>query len=92
MRLSSAYVRFGSTPFWPLPGVEQALDVAALRFRELAPVEQAPGLGRVVVRDGGLEPLAQRDWLAQLPPKPAAEPDLRGAIRRTAQRRFRNIV
>ena len=85
-------MRFGSTPFWTLPRIEQALDVVALRLRELATVEQAPGLGRVVVRDGGLEPLAQRDRLAQLTAQPPAETDLRGAVRGCAQSRFIKIV
>jgi hypothetical protein len=48
----------------PLPLVDQPLDVAALRVREVEPVEEAPRLGGVVVRDRGLEVLAERGRLA----------------------------
>ena len=47
--------------------------MAALRGREVEAVEQAPDLGRVVVRDRGLEVLANGQRLGQLAPQPAQE-------------------
>lgn len=49
----------------------------ALRLREVEPLEQAPCLGRVVVRDGRLEVLAERRRLAELAPEPPEEADAR---------------
>ncbi len=60
----------------PLPGVEQLLDVAALRVAELEPREKPPRLGDVVVLDRRLEMLARRDRLAQLAPQPAEKAHL----------------
>ena len=53
--------------------------MAALFFTELECCEEASRLRRVVVRDRGLEPLARRRRLAQLPAQPAEETDGVGA-------------
>ena len=45
----------------------------ALRRGEVEQAEQAPRLGRVVVRDRGLEVLALRGRLAKLPTQPTEE-------------------
>ena len=57
----------------PLPLVEQPLDVAALGRRELELRDDPARLGGVVVLDRGLEPLAERLGLAQLPAQPAQQ-------------------
>ena len=62
-----------------LPLVEQALDVAALRVGELEARDDPARLGRVVVLDRRLEPLAQRVRLAKLAAQPAEQADLRRA-------------
>jgi hypothetical protein len=49
--------------------------VLPLRVGEVHSREQAPGLDGIVVRDRGLEPLAQRRRLAQLPAEPPEEAD-----------------
>jgi XdhC/CoxI family protein len=49
--------------------------MAALRVRELHLLEQAPRLGRIVVRDRRFEPLAPGRRLAQLSAQPAEETD-----------------
>ena len=38
--------------------VDEAEDVATLLLRELQPLDESPHLRRVVVRDRGLDPLA----------------------------------
>ena len=53
--------------------------MAALRLRELVAGDDPPRLARVVVLDRSLEPFAKRLGLAQLPPQPAEQADLRGA-------------
>jgi hypothetical protein len=52
-------------------------DVRALRVVERQLGDEAPGLGRVVVLDRGLEVLADRGRLPQLAPEPAEEGDVR---------------
>jgi hypothetical protein len=59
------------------PGVEQLLDVAPLVVGELEAGEQPPGLVDVVVLDRGLEVLARRNRLSQLPAQPAEKAHLR---------------
>ena len=56
-----------------LPLVDQTLHVPALRVGEREQLDQPPGLGRVVVRNRGLEPLALRRRLPQLSAEPAQE-------------------
>ena len=46
------------------PRLDEALDVVALRVRELEGGKQAAGLGGIVVLDRGFEVLAQRRALA----------------------------
>ena len=58
---------------FPLPRVEQRLDVTALRLAELELREAAARLRRVVVRDRGLEPLAERRRLRELAAEPAEQ-------------------
>jgi hypothetical protein len=58
-----------------LPRVEQAFDVVTLLVRELELPEAAPRLGGVIVCDRGLEPLAERRRLRELPAEPAQQPD-----------------
>ena len=70
-----------------LPGVEQLLHVPPLLVAELEAGEEAPGLGDVVVLDRGLEMLAGRDRLPQLPSQPAEEAHLRGFHRYRSTRR-----
>ncbi len=47
----------------------------ALGVREGNERDEASGLGRIVVRDRGLEVLSLRSRLAELPPEPAKEAD-----------------
>src|SRR5262249_53878792 len=68
----------------PFPGVEQLLDVPPLLVAELEAGEEPAGLGDVVVLDRGLEMLAHRDRLPQLPPQPTEEAHLRRLHRITA--------
>src|SRR5712691_9385400 len=58
-----------------LPRVEQRLDVVPLLLRELEPLEHAPRLRRIVVRDRGFQPLPQRCRLRELTAQPAQQPD-----------------
>ena len=58
-----------------LPGIEHVVDVLALRRRERRVGQQPPRLCRIVVRHRGLEVLARRKRLAQLPPEPAQQAD-----------------
>ena len=58
-----------------LPARDKALDVPALGLGEGEVVEQAPGLVGIVVRDRGLEMLAERSRLPQLATEPAEETD-----------------
>jgi hypothetical protein len=55
---------------FPLPRVEQRLDVMALGLAELELRETTPRFRRVVVRDRRLEPLAQRRRLRELATQP----------------------
>src|SRR4029079_17227593 len=68
---SSFAARWLATATASLPLVDQPPDVIPLRGGEVEDREQAPRLGRVVVRDRGLEMLALRRRLAQLPAQPA---------------------
>src|SRR6478672_1806027 len=56
-----------------LPTRDQALDMPALRVRKRRERDEPPHLGRVVVLDRGLEVLALRSGLAQLPAEPAQQ-------------------
>ena len=47
--------------------------MAALGVAEVGAADEAARLGRVVVRDRGLEPLAKRARLAELAAKPAQQ-------------------
>ena len=47
--------------------------MVALGIAEVCRGDEAPRFGRVVVRDGGLEVLAERARLAKLPAEPAEE-------------------
>src|ERR671915_529896 len=60
-----------------LPAGDEPVDVPALGVGERDLREEAPRLGRVVVRDGRLEVLAERSGLPQLPAEPAKEADAR---------------
>src|SRR5439155_18988166 len=60
------------------PGVQQTVHVPALLRCEGDLCQQPAHLGRVVVLDGGLEPLAHRQRLCKLAAEPAAQADLRG--------------
>ena len=53
--------------------------MSALGFRKGRLGDDASRLGRIVVRDGCLQMLAERDRLAKLSPEPAEEAD-RGLI------------
>jgi hypothetical protein len=75
-----------------LPRIQKPLDVVPLRVGELVLGEQAPRLCRVVVRDRGLEALAQRDRLTQLSSQPPEEADLRRAVGRAAQSSLANMM
>jgi hypothetical protein len=52
------------------------LDVPTLRVAELELVDEPSRLGRVVVLDSGLEVLALRRSLSELPTQPPEEADL----------------
>ncbi len=60
------------------PRLEQLLDVAPLRVRELEPLDEPARLRGVVVLDRGLEMLAERRRLAELAAEPASETHLCG--------------
>src|SRR6185503_7219282 len=70
---SSFATRRLATATASLPLVDQPLDVIPLGRGEVEDSDQTPRLSRVVVRDGGLEMLALRRRLAQLPAQPAAK-------------------
>ena len=72
-----------------LPGVEQVLDVPALRFGERHVGEQPPHLRRVVVLHRRFEMLARRRRLLELAAQPAQQADLRcrGSLRELDRQR-----
>jgi hypothetical protein len=57
------------------PRIEQALDMMTLLVGELELAEAAAGLRGVVVGDRGLESLAERRRLRELPTEPAQQSD-----------------
>jgi len=63
-------VRGSQGPF-PLPGVHELLEIAALGVGERHVDDEAAHLGRVVVRDRSLESLAERPRLGELASQPA---------------------
>src|SRR5919109_3996593 len=65
-----------------LPARDQPLDMLALRLREVHARDQSARLVRIVVRDRGLEMLAQRRRLAELSSQPSQETHSRLALQR----------
>ena len=59
--------------------------MASLRLREIHLPEQATRLSGIVVRNRGLEVLAERSRLAQLPPEPPEKADRRLALHATEE-------
>ena len=72
----------GSSLALPLPRREQGLDMEPLILAELELREAAPRLVGIIVRDGGLEPLAEGRRLRELAAEPAEESHRVGARRR----------
>jgi hypothetical protein len=57
------------------PGVDEGEDVPSLRLGESHLQDEPARLRGVVVLDGSLEVLAERDGLAELPAEPAEQAD-----------------